>query len=366
MSHFQDCPTNRDKVFCGTRCCIIKNVKGEEILQKAVEHLKKQTGLSLTFEPAHSKQKLFEYILKIAHSSDENAILSFPLIVKRKLTDASVGETAISANLSEETLALASGYISPSQAERLRRLNIMFLDTAGNAYFNKPGLYVYIAGNKPETPSMKKPVSIFNATGLKLLFHLLTKPDLEKEDYRTIEEETNVPRTSVGRIMNDLERGGFLIRRTAKERFLVRKPELFKRWAESYGEKLRIKLKPKRYYSTKQTGRWWEEIKIKEYQSVWGGETGGAKLTGHLKPQNVTIYADSTLPKLQAKYGLIKDEKGEIEILRKFWQFGETEDSAPPLVVYADLLATADERNLETAEMIYERYLAPLAKEDSR
>ncbi|MEK6335740.1 MAG: type IV toxin-antitoxin system AbiEi family antitoxin [Acidobacteriota bacterium] len=35
---------------------------------------------------------------------------------------------------------------------------------------------------------------------------------------------------------------------------------------------------------------------------------------------------------------------------------------APPLLVYADLLMTADDRNLETAEMIYDRYISRLVE----
>ncbi|HEV8369477.1 MAG TPA: type IV toxin-antitoxin system AbiEi family antitoxin [Pyrinomonadaceae bacterium] len=34
--------------------------------------------------------------------------------------------------------------------------------------------------------------------------------------------------------------------------------------------------------------------------------------------------------------------------------------TAPPLLVYADLLNTADDRNLETAEIIYEQSIARL------
>jgi hypothetical protein len=41
---------------------------------------------------------------------------------------------------------------------------------------------------------------------------------------------------------------------------------------------------------------------------------------------------------------------------------GEVGDVAPPLVIYADLIATADERNVETAQFIYDRYLAELAE----
>ncbi len=34
----------------------------------------------------------------------------------------------------------------------------------------------------------------------------------------------------------------------------------------------------------------------------------------------------------------------------------ETWDTAPPLIVYADLMNTDDSRNIEVANMIYEQY----------
>ena len=89
-------------------------------------------------------------------------------------------------------------------------------------------------------------------------------------------------------------------------------------------------------------------------------------LTQYLKPKTVTIYSESNLPKLQAQHGLRRDSNGEIELLRRFWKFDQWEkkslQTAPPLLVYADLLSTADDRNLETAEIIYEQYSARLVE----
>jgi hypothetical protein len=58
------------------------------------------------------------------------------------------------------------------------------------------------------------------------------------------------------------------------------------------------------------------------------------------------------------------DVNGEIEILETFWptaearqQNGIDNDIAPPLLVYADLMATADPRNIETAQLIREQIL---------
>jgi hypothetical protein len=69
---------------------------------------------------------------------------------------------------------------------------------------------------------------------------------------------------------------------------------------------------------------------------------------------------------LQAQYGLRRDSNGNIELLRKFWKFEQSEKkslhTAPPLLIYADLLMTADDRNLETAELIYDQYIARLVE----
>ena len=60
------------------------------------------------------------------------------------------------------------------------------------------------------------------------------------------------------------------------------------------------------------------------------------------------------------------DVNADIEALEAFWdvaeeaawQGGYPNDTVPPLLAYADLMATTDSRNLETARMIDDRYLA--------
>ncbi|MDQ3750899.1 MAG: type IV toxin-antitoxin system AbiEi family antitoxin [Acidobacteriota bacterium] len=332
-----------------------------EIIKKAAQTLAGQTNLQIKYKTG----KTADYRLEIAVPDDNRkAATKYIAEIKRTFSNAKLGDTMIQAKRASEPYLLVTEYITQPQAEKLRELGVSFLDTAGNAYLNAPGLFVFISGKKAAA-SAEKPISIFRPAGIKLLLAFLMKPGFENADYRTIARETGVTRTTVGRILNDLEKGGYLTKRGNQERFLTRKTELVKRWIFYYSEQFRPKLSPVKYHSTKYGGRWWEDVDINEYKAVWGGETGGAILTKHLKPQTATVYADSMLPKLQAIYGLVRDEKGEIEILKKFWTFGELGNVAPPLVVYADLLATADERNLETAQIIYDRYLAPLAEENS-
>ncbi len=88
-------------------------------------------------------------------------------------------------------------------------------------------------------------------------------------------------------------------------------------------------------------------------------------LTHYLKPAACTIYLNprnqrETLGALVAKNKLQADLEGDVEFLDRFWNFtvpGIRPNLVPPLLVYADLLATLDPRNLEVAKMIRERYL---------
>lgn len=330
----------------------------QSIIKKAVKSLKNLIGLEINYKNGKSGDYDLEIILP-NEGGEKN--VKYSADVKRLFSNAKLGDALMQAKRTAEPYLLVTEYITQPQAERMRELGICFIDSSGNAFLNAAGMFVFISGKKNEKTE-EKPISIFRPAGIKLLLAFFERPGFENADYRTIAAETGVTHTTVGRVISDLEKGGYLIKRSNQARFLTRQAELIKRWVFYYSEQFRPKLKPVRFHSTKQTGRWWEKIDITEYNAVWGGETGAAILTKHLRPQTATIYSDSMLARLQAKYGLIRDEQGEIEILRKFWKFGEIGNVAPPLVVYADLLATADERNIETAQIIYDKYLAQIAE----
>lgn len=343
----------------------MKAISEESIIERAVRALTEETGLKIT-ESKQSKRNIdsSDIQLCLADSESAGAIQSYRAEIKNHVGNAVIGEFARQIATEDEKRLLVAEYISQPQAQKLRDLNIPFFDTAGNVFLKENGLYIFVSGKKAVRPRQRTP-RLFRPPGMKLLFAFLTTPNLENASYRQISAETNVPTPTVGVFMNDLEKAGYLRKRGAGERILTGKNELFKRWVTAFGESFRETLEPVRFISRKYDGRWWEDVNINDYGAVWGGETGGAHLTNHLKPAEATIYSDSILPRFQAKYGLVRDERGNIEILKKFWMGGETADVAPPLVVYADLIATADERNIETAQIIYDQYLAEFAEADS-
>jgi hypothetical protein len=109
---------------------------------------------------------------------------------------------------------------------------------------------------------------------------------------------------------------------------------------------------------------WAEELSNVEGPGLWGGEVAGARLTGYLIPETVTIYAEYLPSDFIVKHDLRKDPAGRVEVLRPFWKGDHPyspESCAHPLIVYADLMASEIDRNLETAQRLYEKYLRPLA-----
>lgn len=279
---------------------------------------------------------------------------------------------------------LVADYINPNMAQRLKTLGVQFIDTAGNAYLNQPPVYVYVTGKKkPDTElAFKEGVNrAFDASGLKVVYGVLCDPDLVDATYREIAERTGVALGTIGRVLNGLTEAGFIVGRgKGKGRRLVKKRKLLDRWVEAYPEK----LKPKQRVGTFITDDpyWWEKIHAEQYGAYWGGEIAAAKYTNYLKPETVTLYLpEHTGRKLLANARLRKLKDGEaggrgaIKIYRPFWpeeneerhysnKVAEIPGVVNPILAYADLVATGDSRNLETARMIYEQYIAEHIGED--
>jgi hypothetical protein len=100
--------------------------------------------------------------------------------------------------------------------------------------------------------------------------------------------------------------------------------------------------------------------------AYWGAEPAAEKLTRYLKPAHFTIYTGEHIAKLVAAGRMRAEAGGNVEILEKFWNFpavhadkNDAPDVVPPILAYADLLATNDGRNAEAARMIYEQRIEP-------
>ena len=259
--------------------------------------------------------------------------------------------------------------VTAEKADELRKDDIQFIDTVGNGYINQPPLYLFVKGNKAQkilkAPSVNR---LFKQTGLRVLFALLCNPGLENETYRTIATKTKVALGMVNWVVKDLQELGFMLEKGSGRRRqvqLLRKERLLERWITAYAEQLRPKLILGRYRGAE---GWWRQAELNPDQALWGGEVAAAKLTEYLKPQVVTLYVDRDNPGVVIVPNRLKpDPEGEVELLGRFWQPDTVKpygDTVHPLLVYADLIATGNQRNMETARIIYDEHLVRLVGEN--
>lgn len=244
---------------------------------------------------------------------------------------------------------LVADYITPPMAEELRTRDVQFIDTAGNAYLRQPPLYVWVKGQRrPDVAAGLAPAGrVFRPTGLQVLFTLLCKPEIADLPYREIAVQAGVAHGTVGWVMAELPKLGFLAEVQGKRR-LIDAERLLAQWVTAYAQTLRPKLVLARYHAAKID--WAETFDARHYDLLLGGEPAAALLTKNLRPGTVTLYGEDANPRLLVDQRLQPDPQGNVEIMRRFWTFdGETPGMVPHLLVYADLLAIGDTRCIETA-----------------
>lgn len=344
-----------------------RNDKEIEILNEALDMFRRTTGLTVEVVGFTNREPFDNFVQDATINIKwEDRNLRFAVEIKNVVNEAILAGVVHQMGLLKQKGLLVAKYINPQTADRLQKLDIQFIDTAGNAYINQPPLYVYIKGNRAiKKPRIEQPNRLFYAGGLQVIFTLLCHPGLENEPYREIADKAGVALGTAGGVMADLREFDYLISRQKKERRLIRKNDLMKKWIEAYPERLRQKKAFGRYKAEKMD--WWLTADFAETEAMWGGEVAASKITEYLKPQNFTIYARPPIGRFILKNRLKKDENGDIEILRMFWRFDKNDSRkklVPPLLIYTDLLATGDERNIETARIIYEQELYQYFREN--
>lgn len=264
-----------------------------------------------------------------------------------------------------QSTLLCTDYINPVQAEKLKAAHVPFMDAAGNAYLNLPACYVFIKGNRPLTPMKGLKAEInraFEPAGLKVIFAFLTNPALVTAPYRDIAQQAGVALGTVGWIINGLKDAGFLMdMRGRAARELINRQRLIDRWAEAYVERLRPKLLVG-FFQADQL-QWWHRVYLGD---VWiGGELAAERMTGMLRPEQTIIYVPEQAERdlilaarLRRIEALPAHGVGLTTLYRPFWAHDHPlhghAGCVHPILVYADLLATGDPRNIEAARLVYD------------
>jgi hypothetical protein len=288
--------------------------------------------------------------------------------IKRWLTPGNLGPVVTRLRDLGAAALLITDYVTPQVAEKLKELDIPFADAAGNAYLRGPNFLVWLTGRRPQTTN-KPPRAgrAWQTTGVKLTFALLCNPDWIALGYRELAAHAGVANGTVGWVMRELAEQGFLVktRRRTIPRRLHNRRRLLDRWVEVYTGTFRQTMLRKRYRA--ETPDWWKALDPERHGALLGGEPAAALLTDYLKPGTVTVYTKQFHFALTTEFRLREAPDGEVEVRQRFWPFDHQwghPNLVPPVLIYADLLATGDARCIETAQRIYEGHLAGFFKED--
>lgn len=262
----------------------------------------------------------------------------------------------------DEQLLLVANYISPDAKKLLAKKGINYLDGGGNMRIKLPGVHIAIGLNKVSPPSNSKKYQnrAFTKTGAAVVLQFLIHPFLINAPQRTIADYADVSLGTIPKVFKQLEEEGFIIKLNAQERQFSNRTKLLKKLIVV----LNSKVMPANYvhhvrYTKGDARDFLKQAQLSDTIS-WGGEAAAAILTDFLLPEKISLFTNEKLPQLAKNYRLVPDNNGDIAIYKSFWgKMPQNKQCVHPIVIYAELIASADSRNLELAEMIYKTYIEP-------
>lgn len=337
----------------------------ERLLSQAVDRFRAVTGLAaeLVRDPGEDGAP---GLGRLAITTDERLPPRLYRPMVRKVDQAeALGALKAEISGNDDPALLVAPSLKGELARQCRELEVPYLDGQGNAYLREPGVLILVMGQRQSPAGQGAAVRratgrAGTATGLKLVFALLSDPGLLKATTPVLRQAAGVSLGSVPGVLGDLEQRGLLMRMGWGKGWQVpRWQPLLEAWITQYPLVLRPKLRSFRFRSPGQ-GQWLQEVNPADYGGQWGGEVAAALLGTVLKPQQSLLYLQPEamrlgLARLIREQGLRPDPdgSGDVEVVEAFWsneRLGLSGATVPIPLVIADLLASLDSRNIEAAQ----------------
>lgn len=261
----------------------------------------------------------------------------------------------IKAHKSDMPWIVIAKFISKSASKYLAENGINYIDVAGNCNIKYDDILLIVEGKRKEKEKVAKPKAFRGSAGLKLIYQLLLNPDNVNSTYRELSEMAGISLGSVGDIINELIGKNFILQ-TDKKKVLKNLTELLDKWIWSYHEVLRPKLIIARMNFTPRND--WQNAISGFDDTLWGGESAAAIITKQIKPQIYTVYTKMPSKDIAAQLKLLPTGDENFEILEPFFKIEQADNKCvAPLLVYADLMNSSSDRNIEIAKTIRENEL---------
>lgn len=274
----------------------------------------------------------------------------------------------------ETAAAVFAEWIPEPVAEEFRKAGVFFVDLQGNMFLRKPPQIVLdIRGRKPDRPLKAEPGRLIEPGGLKVIHYLLTHHQAAGAALRAIAQGAGVALGTAHAVRGELRRAQWLLPAAKGRARFGDLKGLIELFVRGYALKLRPACMIGRYRHKKNMP---QEILAGMARRLAGKEgrwavTGGMaarELTRHLEPDTVTLFVDESARAELAEEPMLRDDAGgNVTLLRLPGPAFIAEKTqgpwplATPFLIYAELLQDGGQRELETAQMIYERFIEPPA-----
>ena len=336
------------------------NLKEQAILKQAIQAFTVGTGARVKILATMLKEagKVIDAQIQITFRSGEQR---FYVAIKGELRQAALPEILKQFGKKKDQWLLVSKYIPGPFKDDLRKNGINDLEVAGTCYISTDKIYLYINHREVKQVRTTPEGKLWKATGLKLLFVIIQNPGLLDTTYRRLAELAGIALGSISPLLDELRREGYITKDDATgQEILINRDRLLRRWTELYPVVLRPKLWMGSFrFLNDQQADAWKNLRIEGI--YWSGDPAGELYTQFLVPETFPLYTSRQASELVKLLKVVPDEKGKVQVFKKFWRDWPEDRSVPyavpPLLTYADLINGDDSRQWEVAEKIKHTYL---------
>lgn len=280
---------------------------------------------------------------------------TFDAIVKKELRTYLVDQIINEAKNRKHFIVIVHK-LFPGLKMKLREHGVNYLEANGNIFVNTRKLFLLLDTDKTLKTEKRTGNRAFTPTGLKVVFEFLRDKELINQTQREIAERAGVALGNIPKVIQGLKETGQIYKLNKKQYAFKDRKDLLHVWAKEYQNT----LKPTLYvgaFTLKRQENNWRDIPVNKMKTVWGGEPAADLITNYLQPGELTLYTEEKKKELMVHYDLMPDKEGDVHVYQKFWADNKELETAPPILVYADLINTNDKRCLETANILFNEHI---------
>ena len=265
---------------------------------------------------------------------------------------------------------LLAEYVNNSIAKDLKKWGVNYIDCQGNCFIDIPEkVYIEIQGKKKRNIYDRSGTAVFNTKGMQLLTLLLNDLTLINQPIRKLKNLSNISHERTSTSIRDLKKLGYLYESSKGKYSLTMVKKLFNKWVENYGDRLRpyILLETYRISSKYDLNKIKQLLSKHNINFAFGGETGGEILSNYYRSENIDIFIeDDNLNNLIRHLNLIPARNYNLRLFKLYSnEIIDTKNkvifpTVLPILIYAELLYSRKDRAINTADVIYKKYIEDL------